>query len=253
MNPRLILAAFLLGSALGPAQTIFVGGHTDPGTALTNNLMNAANWDNGLPVPDGDVANPGTIALDATWADPDTGGDVDIIDFDFTITGGATVRRGASFIAGLLGSTDIVIENGTLAPNEGPGTKSLQINEQSSITVDAMGTLNVGNANLKFGNTGTLTVNGGRVMLGSGWFRIKTNEDYAFLTFGAGNGTVSSNNSFDFQQGNVWISVGLDAFAEHGLCSFNSSFSLAISIGMVRRVIVENHVPRDDVGRLSAN
>ena len=57
----------------------------------------------------------------------------------------------------------------------------------------------------------------------------------------------------DFQQGNVWISVGLDAFAEHGLCSFNSSFSLAISIGMVRRVIVENHVPRDDVGRLSAN
>lgn len=196
MKPSSILTALLLSSVLSQAQTTFIGGNLDPGSPLTNNLMNAANWDNGLP--DGDGTNPGTVGLDATWADPATGGSISLTDFDFTITGGATVSRGASFIDHLLGDTDIVIENGTMDNNAGPGSRALRVRDTSSITVEVDGILIVSGNNLEFGTTGAVIINGGSVTVG-GKLKVATSASYAFLTFGAGNGSVTAGQLIDFR------------------------------------------------------
>lgn len=197
MNIRYVLPTLFLTASLH-AQTLF---DNDSG-AGDGNLLQAANWDNGLP--DGAGVNPGTLPIDATWADPlgsTDAADNQLADFDFAITDGATVTRGLNFIPEFTANTDIVISNGLLDIDAGTGSRNLRLRDTASVTVESNGTLTVpSNRTIEIFDSSEVVVDGG-IINGESINNKDSSTAHAFLTFTSNGGLVDLSALLGFEVG----------------------------------------------------
>ncbi len=133
------LAYLVVAANFASAATIFTA-------AIDNNLLNAANWDNGLPGP----GNDGTVSINAGYTGLNQGA-------DFTNGGVVTVDSGATLSL----ANDLAISGGTLIVNDAT------INASDDIFVQGNLTLNAGSVTTAIDDwevnvaAGVVTINGG--------------------------------------------------------------------------------------------
>jgi len=108
MNKIITTAAFgtLLTVGTASAATLFTG-------AVGGDINVAGNWNSSLP----SNSNLGTLGTTAVWSDST------LSDFDFEVTGGATLTRATNFIPNFQGDTDIHIIDGTIDIEAGADLK----------------------------------------------------------------------------------------------------------------------------------
>lgn len=156
-------------AASANAATTYIG-------SAGGDLLSGANWDNGLP----SNSNLGTVATDAVWS-------ANIQDFDFVISGGATLTRGADIIPDFRGDTNITIDNGSMNIAAGTGTRVLRVRNTSTITINANGSLILPTSrNLELYNTASVTMNGGLLVAASFNVGNITDPAHSFLTISGG-------------------------------------------------------------------
>jgi len=160
------------------ADTLFTN------TVVASSILDGNNWTNGTPTGG---SNLGFIkdGLVAGWP-------ADVSGYDIVITN-ATLRRSTGGNVGIVGDSDLIIQNGGIVHYNPAGVTKRTARQKgtSSITIESGGQLLAANKNFEMFNTAQWFVNGGAVATSGGLTFGAVTPGTPSVVFGAGSGTVT--------------------------------------------------------------